>query len=86
MDKREGESVMNVHRRTTVKDDTTADDNASVHFLMPDEAWEIFDRAAWRYLGMSGEAFIAHWDAGRFDDDPDRPALIRVSLLRPVGR
>lgn len=77
---------MNAHRRSTVQDDVAVDDNASMHFLAPEEAWEIFDRASWRYLGMSGEAFIAAWDAGRFDDAPDRPGLIRVSLLRPVGR
>jgi class 3 adenylate cyclase len=77
---------MNAHARTTLKDDATADDNASVHFLTLDEAWGIFDRAAWRYLGMTGKAFIAAWDAASFDDDPDRPALIRVSPLRPVGR
>ncbi|MGI8913262.1 MAG: hypothetical protein ACR2JY_05655, partial [Chloroflexota bacterium] len=69
---------MSAHRRSTVKDDVAVDDDARVHFLTPEEAWDIFDRASWRYLDMSGEAFIAAWDAGRFDEDPDRPALTRV--------
>jgi hypothetical protein len=64
----------------------SAEDEAAVRFLTPEEAWEVLDRAARRNLGMSGAAFIAAWDAGRFDDDPDRPALIREAMLCPVGR
>lgn len=57
-----------------------------MHVLTPEEAWDTFDAAARHYLGMTGEAFIAAWDAGELDADPDRPELIRVALLRPVGR
>lgn len=77
---------MSLPRRSDAEDDEIADDEDGVHFLTPEEAWESFDAAARRYLGMSGEAFIAAWDAGKFDDDPDQPALILVSMLRPVGR
>ena len=74
---------MSVHQQTDINDDIA---NTSIRFLTPEEAWASFDRAARRYLGLSGEEFITAWDAGRFDDDPDRPELIRVSLLRPIGR
>ena len=74
---------MSVLQQTDSNDDLA---NTSIRFLTPEEAWASFDRAARRYLGMGGEEFITAWDAGRFDVDPDRPELIRVSLLRPVGR
>jgi len=82
----EESSAVQVQRRIKVRGGVAGGDDAMVHLLTPDESWENFDQAAQRYLGMSGEAFIAAWDAGQFDDDPDRPALVRVSLLRPVGR
>jgi hypothetical protein len=74
---------MSVKHQTDIDGDPA---KTSIRFLTPEEAWASFDRAARRYLGISGEEFIAAWEAGRFDDDPDRPELIRVSLLRPVGR
>lgn len=77
---------MSVRQQGKVLDDVVVGNAASVHFLTPAEAWESFDEAARRYVDMSGEAFIATWDAGGFGDDPDRPALIRVAMLRPVGR
>ncbi len=77
---------MNVRQRGEVEGDVVVGETATVHFLTPAEAWESFDEAARRSLGMSGEAFIATWDAGGFGEDPDRPALIRVAMLRPVGR
>ncbi|MCL4544781.1 MAG: hypothetical protein M1118_09335 [Chloroflexi bacterium] len=77
---------MSVHQRSKVEDDVAVGDVPAMHVLTPTEAWESFDEAARRYVGMSGEAFIATWDAGGFGEDPDRPALIRVAMLRPVGR
>jgi hypothetical protein len=77
---------MSASPRSEIEAAMAVEDEAAVRFLTPEEAWAIFDRAAQRNLGMSGAAFIAAWDAGRFDDDPDRPALIRVAMLRPVGR
>lgn len=77
-----------MQRRRDVRaaDQATLSETATVHILTPVEAWESFDEAARRHLGMSGEAFIAAWDAGEFGEDPDRPALIRVAMLRPDGR
>ena len=77
---------MSIPQRSKVEDNLAVGKEAIAHFLTPEEAWSSFDEAARRYVGMSGEAFIATWDAGGFGEDPDRPALIRVAMLRPVGR
>lgn len=55
-----------------------------VHFLTPEEGWEVLDRQARRYLRMSGEEFIEAWRAGKFDDNPDRPEVMRVAMLLPL--
>lgn len=54
--------------------------------LTPEEAHALFDRLARRYLQMSGEEFIRAWDAGEFDQNPDRPAVMRVAMLLPLVR
>ena len=77
---------MSASQRSKVEDDFAVGKEATAHFLTPEEAWSSFDEAARRYVGMNGEAFIATWDTGGFGEDPDRPALIRVAMLRPVGR
>ncbi len=50
------------------------------------EGRTILDRQARRYLGMSGEEFTRAWDAGEFDDDPDRPDVMHVVMLLPLAR
>jgi hypothetical protein len=50
------------------------------------EGREIVDRAARRHLSMSGEEFLKAWDAGVFDDDPDRPEVMSVAMLLPFAR
>jgi hypothetical protein len=77
---------VSVSRSSEVEHNIVLAEEATAHFLTPEEAWDSFDDAARRYLGMSGETFIATWDAGGFGEDPDQPALIRVAMLRPVGR
>jgi hypothetical protein len=57
-----------------------------VQVLTPEEAKALFDRRARYYLHMSGEEFLRAWDAGEFDDDPDRPEVIRVVMLLPFAR
>ena len=57
-----------------------------IRIMTPQEAWERFDRAARRNLRIGGQEFLDAWDAGKFDDDPDRPELMRTIMLRPVGR
>jgi hypothetical protein len=46
----------------------------------------LLDRAARHYLGMSGDEFVAAWEAGSFDDDPDRPQVVAVAMLLPFAR
>jgi hypothetical protein len=57
-----------------------------VHELSTEEGWAMLDRQARRYLNMSAEDFIAAWESGAFDDDPDRPEVMRVALLIPFAR
>ena len=57
-----------------------------VREVSPKEGRQILDRAARRYVRMSGEEFVAAWDAGTFDDDPDRPEVMRVAMLLPFAR
>src|SRR5215210_5234989 len=40
--------------------------------LSKEEGREMFDRAAQRKLGISGEEFLRRWDAGDYDDPDDR--------------
>lgn len=51
-----------------------------------EEGREIFDAAAQRHLGISGDEFLRKWDAGEFADDPDRPEVIEVAMLIPLVR
>jgi hypothetical protein len=60
--------------------------DVDVHELSAEEAWEIIDGLAQHYLGMSGDEFQRAWEAGEFDDDPDRPEVMRVAMLLPSGR
>ena len=64
----------------------TPEARKKVESMSQDEARELLDRQAQRYLGMSGAQFIAAWDAGQFAGDPDRPEVMRVSMLLPFGR
>lgn len=51
-----------------------------------EEGRVIFDEAARRLLGMSGEDFLRRWDAGKFADDPDRPEVIEIAMMIPLVR
>lgn len=58
----------------------------AVEVLTPDEALESLDRAARRYLGMSGAEFKQKWTAGGFgdvDQHPDHLLIERVAALLP---
>jgi hypothetical protein len=63
-----------------------AEREIDVRALTEGEAREVLDRQARRYLDMSGEDFVAAWDAGRFRHDDDRPEVVRVAMLLPLGR
>jgi hypothetical protein len=51
----------------------------------PEEGRAMLDRAAREALNMSGEEFLARWDAKEFDDSDD-PAITRVAMLIPFAR
>lgn len=56
--------------------------------LSADEGRALLDRAARRYLDMSGESFIRAWEAGEIDADDPRThsAVMRVAMLVPCRR
>lgn len=54
--------------------------------LDEDDARALFDEHARSNLNMSGEEFLRAWDAGEFDDEPDRPEVMRVVMLLPLVR
>ncbi len=60
--------------------------DVEVQEVSAEEGREIVDQAARRYLNMTGEEFIAAWNGGKFDDDPDRPEVMRVAMLLPFAR
>ena len=50
--------------------------------LTYEEGWVMFDEQARRRLGMSGEEFLAKYQAGEFGDpDADRRVMDMVFLL-----
>jgi hypothetical protein len=50
-----------------------------------DEGRAMLDRAAREVLNISGEEFLARWDAGEYRDADD-PAITRVAMLIPFAR
>lgn len=50
-----------------------------------DEGLAMLDRAAREVLGISGEDFLARWDAGDYEMADD-PAITRVAMLIPFAR
>lgn len=58
----------------------------NTHELTREEGRAILDEQASRYLNMGGDAFIRAWDAGEFDQNPDRPEVMRVAMLIDLGR
>jgi hypothetical protein len=52
--------------------------------MTPAEFSNVFDRAARRFLGISGDEFIARWKSGGFGSDPDTtPGVMEVAALMP---
>jgi hypothetical protein len=56
-----------------------------VRELTEDESHRLFDRAARRYLKMSGKEFLRRWGLGEFRDD-DRPEVTHLAMLIPFAR
>jgi hypothetical protein len=55
-----------------------------IYELTPAESYAVFDRAARKLLGISGEEFIAKWKNGGFGPDPDGvPGVMEIAYLMP---
>lgn len=51
----------------------------------PEEGRALLDRAAREVLNISGEEFLARYDAGEYEGSDD-PAITRVAMLIPFAR
>jgi hypothetical protein len=60
--------------------------NGQVRELTREEGLALLDREARRYLQISAEEFIRAWEAGEFDEDPDRPDVMYVAMLLPFAQ
>ena len=54
--------------------------------LSKEEGRAIFEKAARRYLQMSGDEFRKKWEAQEFGDDPDQPGVMDVAMLLSLAR
>lgn len=71
---------------TPIDDLRELEQQGKIRVLDREQGKVLFDRQARRYLNMSGEEFIRAWEAGEFDDEPDRPEVIRVAMLIPFAK
>ena len=62
-----------------------ADVDVQVQEATPEEGCAILDRAARRWLGISGDEFLTGWRNGAFADDDENPDLAKVALLVPFA-
>ncbi len=46
----------------------------------------LLDKQVRKYLHLSGDEFIKKWDAGEFDENPDRPEIMRLVMLIPFAK
>ena len=51
-------------------------------YLTREEEFAIFERAARRYMDMSGEEFLRRWKTGDFED-PDSFEVLHVGIRIP---
>ena len=59
--------------------------NGRIHMATDQEWRALVDRAARYYLDMGVDEFVQAWERGEFTD-VDRPEVLRVAMLLPVGR
>jgi len=69
-----------------LKAQSTSQDEPTV--LDPELGIAMFDQEARRVVGISGDEFLARWDAGEFRDWEDTPEGRKLSflILIPFGR
>jgi hypothetical protein len=64
----------------------TLPDPVEGEVFSPEQAFRLFDETAKRYFNISGEEFLAQWDAGAFSDPSIRSRAMRVAMLIPMLR
>lgn len=83
--------MITVNRKTRVRRPHEAwrDAIPGVHIATEQEGQELFDYQARKTLGISGEEFLARWDAGEFrdlEDDAEGRKIDRLVMLIPFVR
>lgn len=73
---------MAIMRRNSRVADASED---AIPTLSKEEAELEFDRQSRRWLEMSGEEFLKHWNEGSFPN-PNDPHIVFVSMLLPLIR
>jgi hypothetical protein len=64
----------------------TSADVPDSEVFSPDQVVDLFDATAKRYFNITGEEFLAKWDAGFFSDPSVRGRAMRVAMLIPMLR
>jgi hypothetical protein len=64
------------------------EDGVAVYQLDREEGRDLFDKAARRKMGMSGEEFLRRWDAGEYScaSGACSPEAFMLSMLIPFAR
>ncbi len=62
------------------------DSTVTIKRLNRKQGLALLDKQARKYLSMSAEEFIKAWESGEFDDDPDRPEVMRLVMLLPFAK
>lgn len=58
-----------------------APEDPEVYYVTPEEGRRIFDEAARKWMGMSGEEFIRRWEAGEYWGIADEPGNFHIGDL-----
>ncbi len=56
-----------------------------VQRLSSEQAQRLFNRQVRQALDMSGQEFIERWENGKIKN-PDRPKVMRLAMMIPLGR
>jgi hypothetical protein len=72
------------HKQDSDKTAHTPSANGTIS-VSREEGFEILDRQARKYLGMSGDEFARQYRAGELPD-PDRSEVARVAMLLPYAK
>ena len=60
---------------------TEIDRERGYRILTPEEGRAAFDRAARKWMGISGEEFIRRWDAGEYKEIADKDGYRHIMQL-----